>query len=740
MLSAAPLAVTGFAGAWMLWWALAATIPLALHLLNRRKQRVAPWAAMQLLRKVVEQESRRIRIEQLILLMLRILIPLLLAFALARPYWTADTATPLAEETTPRLWVVAIDVSYSMGYRENDRSRFAIAKSQAEEILRGGVAGDTYMLVALSAPSRAIVSRPTFDREAVLNELRRLELLDTGLDVEGGLRLVQDVVKEAVRTAGVPSEVGIVIMSDLGKDSWQGAAADASVRILNELGQEYFCQVLSLADDSTENIAITGFQPSVERAIAGASFDVDVRIENFSRNAVEQLPLELKLNGQPLESRTVDLRPGGTLNVRLSTAIETTGPAILTATIPPDRLGADDSRDHIVEVTDRYRILLVESQPGNARPLSLVLEPELQFGNSQTGSQSGSQSAGRRSVTIVSAAEFLAMDLRPWDAVVLSDLRRITQNAIQRLSDFTADGGAVLLMLGPNTDLEVWNGWPESESWLGYRLQEPSEQQLWSLDPLEYRSPVVSPFEGYPDAGLLTTPIFQYWKTTPKDGGDLEVDLAIAGGDPLILRHRYQRGWVASVLSAPQSGAQLNDASMEAWNAMVTWPSFLPLMQRLVQVVLASSADEANLLTGQPIRGQIANATGDKQVRVLLPDGAQEVLLPELVTRENSRGSPQEAGWILPRTYHRGTYRVSIGDGPIQPYAVNIRPTESSLESIDPRTLPVSVQRPLPGRSSTSDLSAPQTGDGLARWLLTVLAGLLIAETTLAWFLGRRVG
>src|SRR3954471_17830695 len=69
----------------MLFGALAAAIPVAIHLFFRSRYRTVPWAAMKFLLASVEQTSRRLRFQELVLLMLRILVLTVLALALARP-------------------------------------------------------------------------------------------------------------------------------------------------------------------------------------------------------------------------------------------------------------------------------------------------------------------------------------------------------------------------------------------------------------------------------------------------------------------------------------------------------------------------------------------------------------------------------------------------------------------------------------------------------------------------------
>src|SRR3954451_22028213 len=79
----------GFLSPIMLWGALAAGIPIALHFFFRTRYRTVAWAAMKFLLTSIEQTSRRLRFQELLLLLARIAVLALLALALARPLMSA---------------------------------------------------------------------------------------------------------------------------------------------------------------------------------------------------------------------------------------------------------------------------------------------------------------------------------------------------------------------------------------------------------------------------------------------------------------------------------------------------------------------------------------------------------------------------------------------------------------------------------------------------------------------------
>src|SRR5260221_13429517 len=60
----------------------AASIPIIIHLLNRKRFRIVPWAAMRFLLAAQKRTVRKLRIEQWLLLAIRTLLILLLILAM----------------------------------------------------------------------------------------------------------------------------------------------------------------------------------------------------------------------------------------------------------------------------------------------------------------------------------------------------------------------------------------------------------------------------------------------------------------------------------------------------------------------------------------------------------------------------------------------------------------------------------------------------------------------------------
>src|SRR3954469_4370850 len=84
--------------------AIAAAVPILLHLFHRKTEVVIDFPAVSLLKRAPAQQHRRRRLREWLLLALRIAALALLALSFARPYF-AGTAAP---EAAP-LTVIAVD-------------------------------------------------------------------------------------------------------------------------------------------------------------------------------------------------------------------------------------------------------------------------------------------------------------------------------------------------------------------------------------------------------------------------------------------------------------------------------------------------------------------------------------------------------------------------------------------------------------------------------------------------------
>src|SRR5581483_6763367 len=143
------------------------------------------WAAMRFLRVSVERNRRRLRVEDLLLLILRCALVAVLALALARP--AVRAAGGLLGQTRVTA-VVIVDQSYSMSATDGgfDRltagaaSRFDQAKDAAEQAIDALPSDSRVAVVLASDVADPVIAEPARDLAVVKNTVRHAKLTDRG--------------------------------------------------------------------------------------------------------------------------------------------------------------------------------------------------------------------------------------------------------------------------------------------------------------------------------------------------------------------------------------------------------------------------------------------------------------------------------------------------------------------------------------------------------------------------------
>src|SRR3954451_14568710 len=91
-----------------------ASVPIIIHLLNRRRFQLVEWAPMKYLKLTIKTNRRRLRIEQILLLILRTLVIIFLFLAVARPVLSQGRGGGILASHARTSRFIVIDDSLSM--------------------------------------------------------------------------------------------------------------------------------------------------------------------------------------------------------------------------------------------------------------------------------------------------------------------------------------------------------------------------------------------------------------------------------------------------------------------------------------------------------------------------------------------------------------------------------------------------------------------------------------------------
>jgi hypothetical protein len=725
----------GFGNLAMLGWLAAAAAPLLIHLWSRHRFREAPWAAMQFLLAAMRKNTRRLRLQQWLLLAVRTIIILLVVLAVAEPYGVRLLAGGGA---APTHKVLVIDGSYSMAYHANGSTNFARARQSAAEMVRASHPGDAFTVILMASAPKLIVGAETFDHSAVTTQIESLSQPQAGADLAATLALVNEALAEKA-PYNTPARKEVYFLTDLQARTWGDLAKAAqsaaetkrsdSATAVASIAQRASLVVVDLGQEKASNLAVTNLSPSDSVVTSGRDIGFDATLHNFGQERQAQCRAELLIDDVAVGEQMVDVAAESDASVHFVHRFPSVGPHMVIVRASGDRLELDNSRSLMVPVQGEVRVLCVAGREGAAKYVANALNPN---------------PAGDSPIRpiIISDGDLADAELADFDCVFLCNVAQLTSSEADRLAHYAESGGGVVFFLGDrvvpasyhaltrnSTDKVVRA--PLLQASIGRIISQPQ----FGLDALEYRHPIVVPFRGRERAGLLTTPVNRYYRLDVSHSRPgVEVAVATRDGDPFIVTAPLGLGRTVLV-ATDGSLSSVDPTSGEAWTTWPTWPSFLPLIRELLAYASGGQQARWQQLVGVPLNGTIGETPSSpvrrSELQIVRPDGR--------VAPVSIQSTPAGSEWSYTDTDVSGIYTLrGLPQGRTQQFAVNVDTAEGDLAKIDPQQLPheVKLRSTWLGEASGSVADATTQSE----WNTSILWGalaLLFVESFMAWQFGR---
>lgn len=408
----------------LLLGALGISIPILIHLLNRRSSKVVDWGAMNFLLESLAIRNRRIQLEEALLMAARCLLVGLLALALARPFIPPGSTIPwllvlplllfaivglgvavvLHNEPKWRRWIgvasalllllcialvvfekylnlsrftpgarqdiaLVLDASTSMGIEVDGTSNFERAVEEARTLIKRAPRGHAFSLIVGGPAPSGVVLDPTTDRAELELALDELAPLDGAMTTYQALTLAS----LSLARGDNPAKQ-IVVLTDeqnvgweIGKSGRWNFLRDAFKNLPTE--PQIMIRKMPMPD-FVRNIAVTDI--TLSRDIVGVDRPVEITatVVNTGNEAITPGALVLSLDNDR-EYRDLSLGqlpPGERQTVTFSHLFSTPGAHAITLTVEvEDDIEADNKGYTAVNVASGLKTLIVDGRPsGNA--------------------------------------------------------------------------------------------------------------------------------------------------------------------------------------------------------------------------------------------------------------------------------------------------------------------------------------------------------------------------------------
>ncbi|HUG17755.1 MAG TPA: BatA domain-containing protein, partial [Planctomycetaceae bacterium] len=506
----------------ILFGLIAVSIPIVIHLFNRRKANVVEWGAMRFLLGSLVNRRKRIQVEELILMGIRCLLISLLVLAVARPFtpvgsslaWLAllpvlffcvlamALVTILTRSRARRLlayaastgavllavylsreqqllhgdrWknassqdvAIVVDGSNSMRVQIDGQSNFERAVAEAS-LLTESLGPDDHVSILIAGGLIEVVTPEP--RSARSN----LDSVFESMQPVGGTMSVTDALSAAASALNAGNQAGkkIVLISDGQKLGWSEDnpgqwefLADTFSRLPTT--PPVVTRFLPLPD-RFQNGAVSSLE--VSRQIVGTDRPVTIRVsvENTGFEAIEPSGLQLTLDqSQVLVSEVGTIESGKTFQMNFEHRFERPGPHTIEARLMiEDDLAEDDRQVQLLHVLETLPVLLVDGsgRGGDSHSAASFVELALAPPADEEEGAAGTNQQGLVETTVIAAPDLSeSIRFEDYRVVMLLDVPRLGAGVSAGMSRYVEQGGGLLIVPGNNCEPEFYNAWKTAD-------------------------------------------------------------------------------------------------------------------------------------------------------------------------------------------------------------------------------------------------------------------------------------
>ena len=667
--------------------ALAIAGPVIFHLIRRTTREVTPFSSLMFLKATPPRVTRRSRIENLWLLLLRCLVIALLALGFARPFLQRHNATAQPGANAGKRTVILVDTSASM--RREDLA--AQARAKAEAIVRDAKPEDE---VALLTFDRAPHMLLTFEqwRKAAASERTAEAIQKIGTIAPGwsgthlGAALLQAAEMLNSPAEGKSPSLEIVIVSDMQEgcrfDGLQGYEWQRGIGV----------RIEPVVAKRLANAAAQWIAESEEAENTDAKAGPRIRVMNSAEAHGEQFTLEWSKPGANSDKLDVYV-PAGQVRV---------------ARPSPPEPGAERLALSGDEVSFDNALFILPPQP--------VQAPLLYVGNDANEDSSGAfyflsrafQKTPSLRVDVRAVrgdTPVPAFHLQQAQMIVLGD--GIEDAALAGIRQYIRDGRSVLAALTNATGAQTIARLLEAPA---FTATEADVKDYAMLAQIDFQHPL---FSAFADPRFSDFTKIHFWKRRALDAATLPSARIVASFDdksPAIVEVPLGKGRVIVLASTWRpADSQLALSS-----------KFVPLLYSMLEQSSRLPPRKAQYFVGE---------------EVPLPPGAQ----PLKVRKPDGTEIDIAAGETFAGTDEPGIYQVT--PGPLR-FAVNLAPDESKLTPFGAERLAslgvplASAMKPAvphsPEEAARAQAAELEGRQKMWRWLIVAALAALLIETLVA--------
>jgi hypothetical protein len=428
-----------FINPYFLFALTAVLIPIFLHLFNLHKVKKMEFSTLMFLKEIQKSKLRRIRIKQLLLLILRILIIVFLVLAFSNPVYKGYLSGNNPD--IRKCGIFVLDKSFSMSVKDDKGSYYEQAKNYIQNILKLYRPDDKLYLIT-SSHLKNFEKGESKDIQSLLDSLKNLELTSVPFTLTKMMGFVKDII-----TNDIYPSYEVFILSDFQKTNLISENINKDI-FINANKNVHFYNI-DIGKRIANNISIEKAEIKSKILENNKDIKLSVILKNHNKFNTLNKQVNLFIDDKKVSESVVDLVSLERKEVTFTFKPAHTGSSsgyveLLQGDFFEDEVVQDNKYYFSFYIPDRINIGLIGD---NNKYIKLAIESAEKINNS----------SGNRKFYNINSYGNINDIIKISDMLIISGKNNFSDDESKSLTDYINKGGGVLLFPGKNINMESYN-------------------------------------------------------------------------------------------------------------------------------------------------------------------------------------------------------------------------------------------------------------------------------------------
>ncbi|MEE2877233.1 MAG: BatA domain-containing protein [Candidatus Neomarinimicrobiota bacterium] len=613
----------------ILWGLFAAMIPIFIHLISTRRTQRIDFSTIRFIKELEHETIRKLKLRQLLLLLLRTVAIVLLVFVFARPVRVGYFPLAGTVGQSTRIAVI-LDNSATMDGRVKGTTLLETSRVLALSLLND-LETDFILDVYQTSPFHRLASEK-------INSKQRLREIFESIQPTSGPDNLWTAIDSAVARSEREEEMSgpsanreLYIFSDFPLTVPQGW------KMTSENDWRVY---LLLQPTLVNNLRVKSAGISSLLKMPNQLLTIETIISSLGDDIKKNVPVQLFFDETRMGQVVSDFDPVDDKSFLFQAFAGEPGIVHGTIEIPEDDFPHDDTRYFQFRMSEKIRCVLLHHADADGSLLTLALRA---LNEATQVVEVDEQVFGTVGATLLGGN----------DVALLLNPSELTLRESEAFEEFLTDGGAAVIFLGDMAAGQS-HGWLKDVgigTFTGMNRLE--GENFFTMEKIAMNHPLFSEF---PAADLEQEMPQVFAHATVSDLERADELLSLSNGEPFLVEKEIGSGRVLLFTAPPDL----------SWTDLPVRGIFVPLLHRMLIYLTAEMSDDLEVVVGESLVIPIPREHLSKEIVVISPEGLETKVIPDYVREQI----------LIQQIESVGVHTVSLGGEPFTSFVANLDASE----------------------------------------------------------------